>query len=144
MIRSFCIILKNKKISISEFEKNIFKKLKNNGEENWIFSYDEFWSWWKSKIEFKHSMSFSFVIFTDEAEFKIPKDINISKSFEFLAKDLKFFKSFSELNLISYPSGFSIDLSKIKDDKKEKLDTEIKGNEISRFYQKLTKEYESK
>jgi len=103
---------------ISVYYGDDFIPLKYEGEEKFKYS-EDFWEWFKKKIEYSKE-GLSFIVISDK-EFKIPEDIVISKK-----------SRFTKLPSLKVPENFKIytfpeikkDIEKItkKSDKKTFLD----------------------
>jgi len=76
-MRSFVIYSFNENISVYEEIDTTLEPLKNKGEIEQHYNADLFWSWWKRKVEYQDEAS-SFLVITDNKEFRIPDDICIA------------------------------------------------------------------
>lgn len=142
----FIITLEKDKISVCEFKKGKFEKLKNNGEFWQKFDDESFWVWFRKKTEIKENSHCAFVILTDKSDFLIPEDINIKDSFELTNENVKdFFKGGvpEKLKLISYPDGFSDNIYEPKKQDIEVL-SDKECDDLVSYFKIKTKEYESR
>jgi len=76
-MRSFIIYSFKENISVYEEIDTTLEPLKNKGEIEQNYNADLFWDWWKKKVEYQDEAS-SFLIVTDNKEFRIPDDICIA------------------------------------------------------------------
>ncbi|CAA6814414.1 MAG: Unknown protein [uncultured Thiotrichaceae bacterium] len=75
----YAIYLFEGDISLYDFTDGKSSPVKNMGELKQKFEFERFWTWWKTKVEYRESDEFAFIIFTDLEEFQIPQDILITK-----------------------------------------------------------------
>jgi len=79
MITNYLIHLVKNQISVSEYDNGILSTLKNKGEIKSDYNETKFWIWFKKKIEYDNE-ALSFVVITDDKEFNIPQDSEITIS----------------------------------------------------------------
>ncbi len=76
-MHSFVIYSFQENISIYQQIDETLEPLKNKGEIEQTYNADLFWSWWKKKVEYQYE-ALSFLVVTDNKEFRIPDDIYIA------------------------------------------------------------------
>ena len=65
-----------KNISVIEYQDNLLEYLKKDGERQWEYDTD-FWEWFKDKIAYNNE-ELSFIVVTDNNQFKIDNSINLT------------------------------------------------------------------
>ena len=135
----FLFIFKDEKIAILRCENNEFIPIRYEGEEFFDFK-DNFWEWFKEKIEYQNE-PLSFVVL-NKKEFYISEDIKIKETNE------KF--CFSKISyriendtILTFPK-VELDLEKIeKRIKSLKKDIPLSKKTIAEIYKEKTKRYEN-
>lgn len=138
----FLIVLIDGKVSVSYCEDGEIVVLKNEGEEEWEFDENEFWEWFKEKIDYSNE-ELSFVVVSDR-DFKIDKSIKLNKINAF-EKDELCKEKIKSINLkyplATFPSiNFHNSKNLIK--KPEKIKN-ITKKTIADVFLRITKEYEN-
>jgi len=96
-------------ISVYECLDNEQRVLKNMGEESQPYKHDDFWNWWKKKVEYQGE-SCVFIIITDKDEFDVPQGIqiadvtNIASLYSPLLHNIP-----SNTNIITKPDNISLE-----------------------------------
>ena len=141
--------IKNK-ITLYEYNKNKFNIIKNNGEESTNFSNKElFWKFWKDKVQYQDE-NVGFIILTDEDLFDIPNNIKLTNEIQIATEAIESLIEIKNLrykNLISYPTGFDmdIDVEFLEDNSLDKIDEpkekENTSGELREYFLNKTREY---
>jgi hypothetical protein len=76
-MRNFVIYSFKENISVYQQIDETLEPLKNKGEIEQNYNSDLFWTWWKKKVEYQDE-ALSFLVVTDNKEFRIPDDIYIA------------------------------------------------------------------
>ncbi len=141
--------IKNK-ITLYEYNKNKFNIIKNNGEESTNFSNKElFWEFWKDKVQYQDE-NVGFIILTDEDLFDIPNNIKLTNEIQIATEAIESLIEIKNLrykNLISYPTGFDmdIDVEFLEDNSLDKIDEpkekENTSGDLREYFLNKTREY---
>ena len=141
--------IKNK-ITLYEYNKNKFNIIKNNGEESTNFSNKElFWKFWKDKVQYQDE-NVGFIILTDEDLFDIPNNIKLTNEIQIATEAIESLIEIKNLrykNLISYPTGFDmdIDVEFLEDNSLDKIDEpkekENTSGDLREYFLNKTREY---
>jgi len=96
-------------ISVYECLDNEQRVLKNMGEESQSYKHDDFWNWWKKKVEYQGEPCV-FIIITDKDEFDVPQGVqiadvsNIAPLYNPLLHNIP-----SNVNIITKPDNISLE-----------------------------------
>ena len=128
-------------ISIYNDIDNEFELLKYKGEISQKFEESKFWNWFEDKISYDDE-ALSFIIITDNEEFKIPTNFKLNNDFK-LNRDLREFIDIKlkNYNLITYPT-IKIELEPQKTDTPKPI-KKIKKGSINEYYINQTKLYKN-
>jgi hypothetical protein len=133
-MRSFFINYKDGNISLYEYIDNELIVFKNKGEVEQTYKNDDFWNWWRGKIEYQNE-EVSFLIATDQDEFDIPDNIQIATqnilSKKIITKKTKI--NFNNLKVINYPL---IEKKDVFDFMKEEMKTS-KSMQLAKTFEKF-------
>ena len=136
----------NIKVSIYDTLTESFEVLKNKGEA-WQEYNDDFWHWFKKKIDYKdESLSFAILHNTDNKDkVQIPSDIKISKT-NYITQDTQAYnliESQADITAtITFIPIFKINKKQNKVTKPIQKQNEIKQDSITHYYKQKTKTYQ--
>lgn len=148
----YLIVLLDSKITVSTCENGELSPLKREGEEEQKYEKNDFWNWFKEKIEYNNE-ELSFIVITNQKDFFIDKEITLSQINNF-EKDLLCKKRIEKLNnkypLLSFPSMKIVNLTKnkknIKTPKKIISPKKVKNitkKTVADIFNQQTQEYEN-
>jgi len=145
MINSFIIYIFKDKISIYQQIDKTLEPLKNKGEIEQNYNADLFWSWWKKKVEYQDEAS-SFLVVTDNKEFRIPDDICIADKNSLsqnIINDL-LLKLPNKSEVLTFPKieNLEINYIKVEEFKEEEvvIPHNISNPSLATFFRKKTNE----
>jgi hypothetical protein len=145
MINSFVIYSFKENISIYQQIDETLEPLKNKGEIEQNYNPHLFWSWWKKKVEYQDE-ELSFLVVTDNKEFRLPDDIGIADKNSLsqnIINDL-LLKLPSNSEVLTFPKieDLEVDYTKVEESKDEELEIPMNmaNPSLATFFRKKTNE----
>lgn len=139
MIYKSLIYLRNKDVSLYDCSSEAIKLLKKDGEKSHDFKESEFWSWWRKKFNYNNE-KVAFFIITDEDNFEVPSDINLTEKAIWNIEKIKEIAGvdLDSLKTITYPKFDIESIPIISNPSKEKAVKKAKKGSIAEYFQSKT------
>jgi len=142
---SFVIYSLKENISVYEQTDETLEPLKNRGEREQTYNPDLFWSWWKKKIGYEDE-ALSFLVVTDNKEFRIPNDISIAETNSLSQNIINDLLLTLPVNseVLTFPKieELKINYTKVEESKEEEVivPSNIANPSLATFFRKKTNE----
>lgn len=145
----YLIIKQENNISLYECNNDAqILPIKNKGEKEQVYDSHKFWKWFMDKVDYA-SENLSFVVLSDNDNFTIPSDINLSE-INYLQNNEPCKRKVEQLaqsyKLLSFPELKNFTIKKKKQDIRKidkKIIQNIEKTNLADVYNKKTQEYKN-
>ena len=144
-MHNFVIYSFKENISVYQQIDETLEPLKNRGEIEQNYNADLFWAWWKKKVGYEDE-ELSFLVVTDNKEFKIPDDICIANKnglSQNIINDL-LLRLPTNSEVLTFPKieNLEIDYREVEESKEEEIVIPINtaNPSLATFFRKKTNE----